>query len=81
MRVTSEGQSSEPEVDEGEGRGVVAADVLPAFFTDDKVIAVDAVFLLLALLWAATDVEDCLMLEAADEAAEDLAVVFKVVGI
>ncbi|KAH0294764.1 hypothetical protein KCU62_g460, partial [Aureobasidium sp. EXF-3399] len=61
-------------------RGVVATDVLPAFFTEDKVIAVDAVFLLLALLWAATEVEDCLMLEAADEAAEDLAVVFKVVG-
>jgi hypothetical protein len=76
VRVTSEGQSSEPEGEEdGEGSGVVATDDLPAFLIVDKEIAVDAVFLLLALLWAATVVEDCLMLDA-----EDLAVVFKVVG-
>jgi hypothetical protein len=84
VRVTSEGQSSESE-DEGEGSGVVATevatDVLPAFLIVDKVIAVDAVFLLLALLalallWAATEVEDCLTLEA----AADFDVVFKVVG-
>jgi hypothetical protein len=76
VRVTSEGQSSEPEgVEDGEGSGVVATDDLPAFLIVDKDIAVDAVFLLLALLWVATVVGDCLMLEA-----EDLAVVFKVVG-
>jgi hypothetical protein len=82
VRVTSAGQSSESEAEgEGEGSGVVATDVLPAFLIVDKVIAVDAVFLLLALLalallWAATVVEDCLTLEA----AADLDVVFKVVG-